>query len=86
MLFSIIDRLFSTRRADGQEVEGSHMSEAPILAFRDREYTRADLAAMVSGMAPLLEQRGVRVALMSTGPGRPRPTWSARWATGGSWR
>ncbi|WP_293237795.1 AMP-binding protein [Mycolicibacterium sp.] len=48
-------------------VEGSH---APVLAFGDREYTRAELDALVSGMATTLEHRGVRagdrVALMSS--------------------
>ena len=86
MLFSIIDRIFSTLSSDGQKVEGSHMTEAPILAFGDREYTRFDLDALVSGMATLLEQRGVRagdrVALMSSN--RPEFVVAVRaiWALG----
>jgi long-chain acyl-CoA synthetase len=51
-------------------VVGSHVGDAPVLAFGDREYSRAELDALVSGMATILEQRGVRagdrVALMSS--------------------
>ena len=46
------------------------MTEPVLLAFGDREYTRSELNALVSGMATLLEQCGVRagarVALMSS--------------------
>ncbi|BBY52281.1 acyl-CoA synthetase [Mycolicibacterium arabiense] len=42
----------------------------PILAFGDRQYTRSQLDALTSGMATVLEERGVRagdrVALMSS--------------------
>jgi long-chain acyl-CoA synthetase len=48
----------------------SHVSDLPVLAFEGRQYTRADLDALVSGMATALEHRGVRagarVALMSS--------------------
>ena len=46
------------------------MTEPVLLAFEDREYTRSELDALTSGMAAVLEQRGVRagdrVALMSS--------------------
>ena len=46
------------------------MTEPVLLAFGDREHTRSELDALTSGMAAVLEQRGVRagdrVALMSS--------------------
>jgi len=46
------------------------VTEPVLLAFEDREYTRSELDALTSGMAAVLEQRGVRagdrVALMSS--------------------
>ena len=46
------------------------MTETALLAYGDRQYTRAELDALTSGMATILEQRGVRtgdrVALMSS--------------------
>ncbi len=46
------------------------MTEPVLLAYGDRQYTRSDLDALTSGMATLLEERGVRagerVALMSS--------------------
>lgn len=46
------------------------MSEAPVLAFDEREYSLAELDALADGMATTLENRGVRrgdrVALMSS--------------------
>lgn len=46
------------------------MTEPVLLAYGDRQYTRSDLDALTSGMAALLEERGVRagerVALMSS--------------------
>ena len=46
------------------------MTEPVLLAFEDRQYTRSELDALTSGMATMLEQRGVRpgdrVALMSS--------------------
>ncbi|GLP80198.1 class I adenylate-forming enzyme family protein [Mycobacterium antarcticum] len=50
-------------------IEGSHI-DAPVLAFGEREYSRTEIDALVSGMATVLEHRGVRagdrVALMSS--------------------
>jgi long-chain acyl-CoA synthetase len=46
------------------------VTEPVLLAFGDRQYTRAELDALTSGLATMLEQRGVRpggrVALMSS--------------------
>ena len=46
------------------------MTEPVLLAYGDRQYTRVDLDALTSGLATILEQRGVRpgdrVALMSS--------------------
>ena len=46
------------------------MTEPVLLAFGDRQYTRSELDALTSGLATMLEQRGVRaggrVALMSS--------------------
>lgn len=46
------------------------MTDTALLAYGDRQYTRAELDALTSGMATILEQRGVRsgdrVALMSS--------------------
>jgi long-chain acyl-CoA synthetase len=46
------------------------VTEPVLLAFEDRQYTRSELDALASGMATLLEERGVRagdrVALMSS--------------------
>jgi len=46
------------------------VTEPVLLAFGDREHTRSELDALTSGMAAVLEQRGVRagdrVALMSS--------------------
>lgn len=67
-------------------VEGSHVVGAPALAFGDRQYSRAELDALVSGMATALEHRGVRagdrVALMSSN--RPEFVVAVRaiWALG----
>ena len=64
----------------------SHVSDLPVLAFEGRQYTRADLDALVSGMATALEHRGVRagarVALMSSN--RPEFVVAVRaiWALG----
>jgi acyl-CoA synthetase (AMP-forming)/AMP-acid ligase II len=49
---------------------GQHVPDAVALAYGDREYTRADLAALTNGMATVLRRHGVRrgdrVALMSS--------------------
>jgi long-chain acyl-CoA synthetase len=46
------------------------VTEPVLLAFGDRQYTRSELDGLVSGLATMLEQRGVRaggrVALMSS--------------------
>jgi len=46
------------------------VTEPVLLAYGDRQYTRVDLDALTSGLATILEQRGVRpgdrVALMSS--------------------
>ena len=36
------------------------MTEVPVLAYEGRQYTRAELDALISGMATALEHRGVR--------------------------
>ena len=58
----------------------------PVLAFEDREYTRAELDALVSGMATTLEHRGVRagdrVALMSSNRPEFVVAMQAIWALG----
>lgn len=50
--------------------DGRHMADAAALAFGERQYTLAELAALAGGMATALEQRGVRagdrVAMMSS--------------------
>jgi long-chain acyl-CoA synthetase len=50
--------------------EESKVTERVLLAFGDRQYTRSELDALTSGLATMLEQRGVRaggrVALMSS--------------------
>ncbi|MDT5335799.1 MAG: long-chain acyl-CoA synthetase [Mycobacterium sp.] len=67
-------------------IEESRMGEAPVLAFGDREYTRAELDALVSGMATTLEHRGVRagdrVALMSSNRPEFVVAMNAIWALG----
>ena len=67
-------------------VDGSHVSGVPILAFGDREYTRGELDALVSGMATMLEHRGVRagdrVALMSSNRPEFVVAMQAIWALG----
>lgn len=64
----------------------SRVGEAPVLAFGDREYTRAELDALVSGMATTLEHRGVRagdrVALMSSNRPEFVVAMHAIWALG----
>ena len=58
----------------------------PSLAFGDREYTRAELDALASGMATTLEHRGVRagerVALMSSNRPEFVVAMRAIWALG----
>lgn len=62
------------------------MTEAPVLAYEGRQYTRTELDALVSGMATVLEHRGVRagdrVALGSSN--RPEFVVAVRaiWALG----
>ena len=67
-------------------VTGSHVTGASVLAFGDREYTRSELDALVSGMATTLEQRGVRaggrVALMSSNRPEFVVAMQAIWALG----
>jgi acyl-CoA synthetase (AMP-forming)/AMP-acid ligase II len=67
-------------------VEGSHVIDTPVLAFGDREYTRVELDAVVSGMATMLEHRGVRagdrVALMSSNRPEFVVAMQAVWALG----
>jgi acyl-CoA synthetase (AMP-forming)/AMP-acid ligase II len=50
--------------------EGLKVTEPVLLAFGDRQYTRSELDALTSGLATMLEQRGVRagarIALMSS--------------------
>lgn len=64
------------------------MSEAIALAFEEREYTLSELDAQASGMATILEHRGVRqgdrVAIMSSN--RPEFVVALRaiWRLGGS--
>ena len=62
------------------------MRDAPVLAFEDREYTRAELDSLVSGMATTLEHRGVRagdrVALMSSNRPEFVVAIQAIWALG----
>ncbi len=62
------------------------MAEAPVVAFGDREYTRAELDALVSGMATTLEHRGVRtgdrIALMSSNRPEFIVAMQAIWALG----
>ncbi|AKS36368.1 AMP-dependent synthetase [Mycolicibacterium goodii] len=54
----------------GSRRAGESHAEAAVLAFGDREYTRAELDALTAGMAATLAQRGVgvgdRVAIMSS--------------------
>ncbi|MCW2734718.1 MAG: acyl-CoA synthetase (AMP-forming)/AMP-acid ligase [Mycobacterium sp.] len=67
-------------------VEGSHGTGAPVLAFGDREYTRAELDALVSGLATTLDHRGVRagdrIALMSSNRPEFVVAMRAIWALG----
>lgn len=62
------------------------MTGVPVLAFEGREYTRAELDALVSGMATTLEHRGVRagdrVALMSSNRPEFIVAMQAIWALG----
>ncbi|TPG33156.1 class I adenylate-forming enzyme family protein [Mycolicibacterium hodleri] len=62
------------------------MSAATVLAFGDREYTRAELDALISGLATTLEHRGVRsgdrVALMSANRPEFVVAMQAIWALG----
>jgi long-chain acyl-CoA synthetase len=64
------------------------VTEPVLLANGDRQYTRSELNALTSGMATLLEQRGVRsgdrVALMSSN--RPEFVVALRaiWSLGGA--
>jgi acyl-CoA synthetase (AMP-forming)/AMP-acid ligase II len=68
--------------------EGRDVTEPVLLAFGDRQYTRSELNALTSGMAAVLEQRGVRsgdrVALMSSN--RPEFVIAMRaiWSLGGA--
>ncbi|HEY5151361.1 MAG TPA: AMP-binding protein [Mycobacterium sp.] len=64
------------------------MSDAPVLAFDDRTYTRSQVDALSAGLADTLSQRGVhagqRVALMSSN--RPEFVFAVRaiWQLGAS--
>ena len=61
-------------------------SRVPVLAFGDRDFTRAELDALVSGMATTLEHRGVRagdrVVLMSSNRPEFVVAMYAIWALG----
>ena len=69
--------------------EESTVSEPVLSAYGDRQYTRTELDALTSGLATLLEQRGVRtggrVALMSSN--RPEFVVALRaiWGLGARW-
>ena len=64
------------------------MSDAPVLAFDDRTYTRSQVDALSAGLADTLSQRGVhagqRVALMSSN--RPEFVFAVKaiWQLGAS--
>lgn len=64
----------------------SHVTGVPVLAYEGREYTRAELDALVSGMVTTLEHRGVRagdrVALMSSNRPEFVVAMQAIWALG----
>jgi acyl-CoA synthetase (AMP-forming)/AMP-acid ligase II len=66
--------------------EEAHVSGVPVIAYDGREYTRAELDALSSGMATALEHRGVRagdrVALMSTNRPEFVVAINAIWALG----
>ncbi len=67
-------------------VADSRTTDVPVLAFDGRQYTRAELDALVSGMATVLEWRGVRtgdrVALMSSNRPEFVVAMRAIWAVG----